>query len=138
MRLCRVRILTMRMGRQEIKGGPAYVTTASALPLRLPAAAFSFRHASRDTFALSCRIVAARRGIAPSFGSLRRGLRFEKTPHRGIFFSLTPGWRPKVHNSWLRLSRFSPPTLRTSEAPKSHGKVASPLGRGGGVADGEG
>ena len=38
---------------------------------------------------LSCRMVVARRGVALSFNSLRRGLRFVKTPHRGVFPSLT-------------------------------------------------
>ena len=48
-----------------------------------------------DRFApLSCHIVVARRGIALSFNSLCRGLRFEKKPHRGFFSLLT-------NSAWL-------------------------------------
>ena len=52
MRLCRVRILTMRMGRKGLlRGEPAYVKTASALHLRPHTAAFSF-HRKRSPVSL--------------------------------------------------------------------------------------
>ena len=46
-------------------------------------------------YSLSCHIVVARRGIALSFNSLWRGLRFEKTPHRDVFslLALWERWR---------------------------------------------
>ena len=52
MRLCRVRILTMRMGRQEIKGGACVCKNRFGVASsKIPTAAFSF-HRKRSPVSL--------------------------------------------------------------------------------------
>ena len=81
-------------------------------PLLAPPAGERGSVAAGDAAVPSCHIVVARRGVALSFNSLCRGLRYAKRPHCGLFRLLTEQSEEVVgdHSSAPALVLPLPPT----------------------------